>query len=106
MEGSKVEKAPPSPISATANLPQLPRESPHPLWAPSPSSSLTPALSRLDWEHLGLDWPFPGLDTLAKWESGGRGIQQRNNRYKGPEAPHSSVCSDSEETSRSGRTWV
>lgn len=35
-EGTKT--APPSPISDPANLPQLPRESPHLLWTPSPSS--------------------------------------------------------------------
>lgn len=35
-EGRKT--APPSPISDPANLPQLPRESPHLLWTPSPSS--------------------------------------------------------------------
>ena len=50
-EGRKT--APPSPISDPANLPQLPRESAHLLWTPSPHHSLTPALSRLDWEHLG-----------------------------------------------------
>lgn len=88
MEGSKGEKAPPSPISAPANLPQLPRESPHPLWAPSPSSSLTPALSHWTgsiWVQIGLSLAW----TLLP--SGSLGGEVSSRGTTGTKAPRSHI---------------
>ena len=60
MEGSRGEKAPSLPLQTCPSSPERALTHSGP---PAPHPSLNPALSRLDWERLGPDWPFPGLDT-------------------------------------------